>query len=306
MDFKIRGKDGAEAVIPGWGNLPVELMASVAGVKPVVHAWVDERELATIDRMCGVLGLKRHVYSHGGKGSGSSRVGVMLGPDPAKLEACAAVWDKPMNNPGEHLGYSACCVKSFWEWNPSFDRKPEFDCVIKALRATPPAKTLPWLLNDVYYMYSRPWSQQDVDRRESMVRANPDWPLDLLNVNAWHPCSYACAESLQKAEKTFAAMRKHLPALAAKVEAALKRPVVFWDWHRFAALEGDVAADGSAKYARVAPPFSLLEPELRAKLDAGDRVASAEGGVAVFKGKKKLGVLDGAVLLPFAETRLEK
>ncbi|MBI3564098.1 MAG: hypothetical protein HY079_02745 [Elusimicrobia bacterium] len=300
MDFKIVSKDGREAVIPGWGNLPVELMAAVAGVKPVVHAWIDEREKAAIERMCAVLGLKVHVYSHGGKGSGTGRLGVMIGPDPAKLEACAAVWDKPMNNPGEHLGYSACCVKSFWEWNPSFDRKPEADCIVKALKATPKAKTLPWLLNDAYYMYSRPWSQEDVDRRESMVRANPDWPLDLLNVNAWHPCSYACAESLAKAEKTFAAMRKHLPALAAKVEAALKRPVAFWDWHRFAALDGTVGADGSVAYSRVAPPYSLLEKDLRAALDSGDRLVAGDGGLTVFKGKKKVADLKGAYLLPFA------
>lgn len=300
MDFKIRSADGTEAVVPGWGNLPVEIMAAVAGVKPVVHAWIDQREMPVIERMCAVLGLKNLVYSHGGKGSGTGRWGVMIGRETAKLEACAAVWDKPMNNPGEHLGYPACCVKSFWEWNPSFDRRPAFDCIVKALRATPPAKTLPWRINDAYYMYSRPWSQEDVDRREAMVRANPEWPLDLLNVNAWHPCSYACAESLAKAEKTFAAMEKHLPALAAKVKAALARPVAFWDWHRFAALDGTVAADGSVSYARVAPPFSLLEKDLRAALDAGDRLVAGTDGLTVFKGRKKAAELPGAFLLPFA------
>jgi hypothetical protein len=192
-------------------------------------------------------------------------------------------------------------VKSFWAWNPSFNRKPEFDCVVRSLRATPPAKTLPWLLNDVYYMYSRPWSQEDVERRESMVRANPDWPLDLLNVNAWHPCSYACAESLKKAEKTWAVMKKNLPALAAKVEKALKRPVVFWDWHRFAALDGEADAKGAVRFAGVAPPFSLLEPELRAALAKADRAAVGPDGLELWKGKRKLPALPGApVLLPFA------
>lgn len=301
MNFEIKGPRGETAVIPGWGNLPVELMAAVAGVKPVVHAWIDPGELPSVERMCAALGLRAHVYSHGGKGSGTSRWGVMIGRDAAALEACAAVWDKPMNNPGEHLGYPACCVKSFWEWNPSFNRRPEFDCVIKALRAAPPAKTLPWLLNDVYYLYSRPWSQEDVERRESMVRANPDWPLDLLNVNAWHPCSYACAESLRKATLTWAAMKANLPELAAKVETALRRPVVFWDWHRFAALDGAVDAKGAVPYRKVAPPFSLLEPELRARLDAGDRATPGPEGVTVWKGKKKLGVLPGSpVLLPFS------
>jgi hypothetical protein len=300
-DFELVGKDGRRVLVPRWGNLPVEIMAAVAGVKPVVHAWIDEREMTTIERLCGALGLRSLVYSHGGKGSGSSRVGVMIGRETARLEACAAVWDKPMNNPGEHLGYPACCVKSFWEWNPSFDRKPEFDCIVKALRATPPAKRLPWRINDVYYMYSRPWSQEDVERREAMVRSNPDWPLDLLNLNAWHPCSYACAESLDKAEKTFAAMSEHLPELAAKVKLALSRPVAFWDWHRFAALDGAVDDSGAVRYARVAPPFSLLEPELRARLDAGDRLVPGPEGPVLYKGRRKLGVLPGgAVLLPFS------
>lgn len=301
MDFEIRGQDGTTAKIPGWGNLPVELMAATAGVKPVVHAWIDEREMPAIEKMCAALGLRHFVYSHGGKGSGSSRWGVMIGRELADLEACGAAWDKPMNNPGEHLGYPACCVKSFWEWNPSFNRKPEFDCVVRTLRATPPAAKLPWRLNDVYYMYSRPWSQEDVELRESMVRANPDWPLDLLNVNSWHPCSYACAESRRKADKTWAAMKANLPALAAKVEAALTRPVVFWDWHRFAALDGTVDAKGAVAYRAVAPPFSLLEPELRDLLAAGDRVTAEAGGLRVWKGKKKLGVLPGSpVLLPFS------
>jgi hypothetical protein len=304
MDYEIRGKNGVQAVIPGWGNLPVELMAAVAGVKPVVHAWIDEREMPAVERMCAALDLRHHVYSHGGKGSGSGRWGVMIGRERAALEACAAVWDKPMNNPGEHLGYPACCVKSFWEWNPSFNRRPEHDCVVKALRATPPAPRLPWLLNDVYYLYSRPWSQEDVERRESMVRANPDWPLDLLNVNAWHPCSYGCAESLRKAGETWTAMKANLPALAAKIETALTRPVVFWDWHRFAALDGAADGRGAVRYAGVAPPFSLLEPGLRAQLEAGDRVAPGADGLTVWKGRKKLGALPGApVLLAFAAGR---
>lgn len=300
MDYEIRAKDGSKAVIPGWGNLPVELMAAVAGTKPVVHAWIDEREKAAVDKMCAALGLNLLVYSHGGKGSGSSRLGVMIGRETKDLQACAEVWDKPMNNPGPNLGYPDCCVKSFCAWNPSFDRKPEFDCVIRSLRATPPSKTLPWMLNDITYMYSRPWSQEDVERREAMVRANPDWPLDLLNVNAWHPCSYACEASLKKAEKTWAVMKSALPSLAAKVETVLKHPVVFWDWHRFAALDGTVDAKGAIEYSTVAPPFSLLEPELRARLDAGDRVTAGPDGVVVWKGKKKLGALPGAVLLPFA------
>jgi len=300
MDFHVRGKDGREAVIPGWGNLPVELMAAVAGVKPVVHAWVDEAEMPAIDRMAEALGLKTFVYSKGGVGSGTARWGVMIGAERANIEACGAAWDKPMNNPGEHLGYPACCVKAFQTWIPNY-RAGADDCVRLALRAAPKTNRLPWLLNDAYYLYSRPWSQSDVERREGMVRANPDWPMDILNVNAWHPCSYACQESLRKAEKTFAAMEKHLPALAAKVRTALTHPVVFWDWWRFAALDGRPDGKGGVRYERVSPPFALLEPEPRALLDAGDRIAPSKDGLTVYKGRKKVGVLSGGpILLPFA------
>jgi hypothetical protein len=301
MNFEVRAPSGKTVSIPAWGNLPVELMAAVAGVKPVVHAWIDAGELARVEELCAALGLRLLVYSEGGPGSGASRRGVMIGRRLADLEACAEVWDKPMNNPGEHLGYPACCVKSFWEWGPSFSRKAVKDCVIKALDATPDKRRLPWLLNDVYYLYSRPWSQEDVERREEMVRANPGWPMDLLNVNAWHPCSYRCAESLDKARRTHAAMARLLPDLAAAVRTALARPVVFWDWWRFATLDGTVDAKGAARYAQVGRPYSLLEPELRALLDRGDRVAPGREGLAVYKGRRKLGVLPGKpVLLDFS------
>lgn len=302
MNFELRGPGGRPVAIPAWGNLPVELMAAVAGVKPVVHAWIDAGDRAMMEELCAALGLRLLVYSQGGPGSGASRRGVMIGREAADLAACAAVWDKPMNNPGTHLGYPACCVKSFWEWGPSFSRKAAQDCVVKALRATPDPRRLPWLLNDAYYLYSRPWSREDVERREAMVRANPGLPMDLLNVNAWHPCSYRCPESLAKAEKTFAAMSRLLPELAAAVREALGRPVVFWDWWRFAALDGSVDARGAARYAAVAPPFSLLEPEVRALLDRGDRVAPDGDGLAVWKGRRKLARLPGApVLLDFVD-----
>lgn len=299
-DFEVKLPGRPAARIPAWGNLPVELMAALAGVKPVVHAWIDGAEQARIEEMAAALGLKSLVYSKGGPGSGASRVGMMIGADPARLQACAEVWDKPMNNPGEHLGYSACCVKAFWDWNPRFDRKAPLDCIIVALKKTKDRSQLPWLLNDAYYLYSRPWSQEDVDRREKMTRANPEWPLDLLNVNAWHPCSYDCAESLEKAAKTYEMIAKHLPALALKLAPALRRPVVFWDWHRFAALEGEADGKGGASFKAIAPPASLLEPELLARLKAGDRVTTeGEGTLAVWKGKKKVGALDGAWLLSF-------
>lgn len=301
MEFEVRLPGRPATKIPAWGNLPVELMAALAGVKPVVHCWVDEKELSRVESLARDLGLQSLVYSRGGAGSGASRVGLMIGADPKRLAACAEVWDKPMNNPGEHLGYSACCVKAFWEWNPSFDKKPKDDCVVVALKRTKKPNKLPWLLNDAYYLYSRPWSQEDVERRESMVRANPNWPLDLLNINAWHPCSYDCAESLDKAKKTWAMIETHLPSLAVKLKPVLSRPVVFWGWYRFAALEGKADGKGGASYKSVGAPFSLLEAELSALLAKGDRVAPGkDGALTLWKGKKNLGALPGnPVLLSF-------
>lgn len=264
--FEVQLPGRPKTVIPAWGNLPNELMAALAGVKPVVHAWIDSAELSRIEAMADALGLKLLVYSKGGPGSGASRVGVMIGADMKRLRACAEIWDKPMNNPGEHLGYPPCCVKAFWDWNPNFDRRPEKDCILVQLEKTK-KRPLPWLLNDVYYMYSRPWSQQDVERRESIARANPGWPIDLMNVNAWHPCSYECKESLAKAKKTWAMIKKHLPELAKLLEPALKRPVIFWDWHRFAALDGK----------SLAVPTTLLEAELAAAALASKDVSQLPG-----------------------------
>ena len=304
MEFEVRLPGRPAARIPSWGNLPVELMAAVAGVKPVVHSWVDPADVPRMTELASALGLELLVYSQGGAGSGASRVGLMIGRDRARLAACAEVWDKPMNNPGEHLGYPACCVKAFWEWNPRFDKKAKQDCIAAAVKRTKkPAAKLPWLLNDAFYLYSRPWSQEDVERREAMVRANPDWSLDLLNINAWHPCSYDCKESLLKAKKTYEMIEKHLPSLASRLKPALSRPIVFWDWHRFAVLEGAADGKGAAAYQGIGAPLSLLEPELGALLAKGDGVAPGkDGALAVWKGKKSLGALPGApILLGFSD-----
>ena len=98
-------------------------------------------------------------------------------------------------------------------------------------------------------------------------------------------------------------MLQVLPEHALALRSCLARPVVFWDWTRFAVLKGAGDGPGRWRYDGLQPPYSLLEPELEERLRRGDRIEEASGGkLAVFKGGRRLGALPGnpaPILLDF-------
>ncbi|MDP3543722.1 MAG: hypothetical protein Q8T11_14735 [Elusimicrobiota bacterium] len=87
---------------------------------------------------------------------------------------------------------------------------------------------------------------------------------------------------------------------ARTLRACLARPVVFWDWSRFAVLKRRPGPDLS--YGAVEPPFSLLEARLLSRLKGADRAVTTPAGLELWKGPKRLGLLGGSpapVLLDF-------
>lgn len=259
-------------MIPAWGNLPVEMAAMLAGVKPVTHAWIDAADLPRLRALARLLGARTLVYSRPEATTGG-RLGVMIGRRLDRLEACAATWSARDANPGPLLGYPICCVRRFRKLLIS-DMGGE-DFVVHALRATR-AGPLPWMLNDVYYMYSRPFRDDHPAKRSRVAALNPGLPVDLLNLISWHPCRYSCSKSLAYAGATYAAMRRHMPGLAELVSAALARPVLFWDWWRFAVLGGARSRGGRVSFAALEKPLTPLDPADRRALDGGG-VLSARG-----------------------------
>jgi hypothetical protein len=284
--------------VPRLGNLPIEILALLAGVKPVIHCWASEADLASFDELCRRLGLLKFVFPRDGKGRAPERLGVLIGRDAAALKKTARLWDGKYFNPGQSLGYPVCCTR--WYYTHVIDKKG-VDLVHSILGHTRGRAALPFALNNVFYLYSRIPSVQAGARRQKLFAKNPGLDLDLLNLIPWHPCSYRCAPSVKKAAAIWKTTRKVAPELAAALRACLARPVVFWDWSRFAVLQRCPGKDVS--YSAVEPPFSLLEPRLLARLKSADRIMVTPAGLELWKGERRVGLLGGSsapILLDFA------
>ena len=281
---------GGPLRVPRLGNLPIEVIALLAGVKPVIHCWAGEADLPAFDELCARLRLKKLVIP-------GERLGVLIGRDAAALKRTARQWGGEYFNPGRSLGYPPCCTR--WYYSHVVDKKDD-DLVRSILRHTRGKDALPFALNDLFYFYSRVPSVQSGARRQKLFAKNPGLDLDLLNLIPWHPCSYRCPASLAKAAKIWKTALKVAPGLADALRACLARPGVFWDWSRFAVLQRRPGPDLS--YAAVEPPFSLLEPRLLARLRSADRIEFARTGLELWRGDRRLGPLGGKpapVLLDF-------
>ena len=285
--------------VPRLGNLPIEVLALLAGVKPIIHCWAAEGDLPAFDELCSRLGLRKLVFPRGGKTRGSERLGVLIGRDAAALKKTARIWDSERFNPRRSLGYPACCTR--WYYTHVASAKG-LDLVHSIHRHTREKTALPFALNDVFYFYSRLPSVQSGARRQKLFAKNPGLDLDLLNLIPWHPCSYRCAASLEKAASIWETARTAAPELAAALRACLARPVVFWDWSRFAVLAPAGRGPEGVAYSAVEPPFSLLESRLLARLRGADRVLVTPAGLELWKGPRRVGPLGGSpapILLDF-------
>jgi len=289
--FKIAGRE--PVLVKGWGNVQIELIAAMAGVKPALHCWIGEEDLEYLSELTAALSLKHLVYDRGGKGA--LKLGVMIGKRMEDLEETAEIWNSPRSNPGPQLGYPPCCSKFYCDsYCNAEETDPPLDCIHHAARNTPPGKGLSFLLNDVFYFYSRKGHPDDAAKREAICRKNPGLNMEIMNVVPWHSCSYRCPNSLAKARAIWAMMLKVLPEHALTLRSCLSRPVVFWDWARFAVLDGEREKDGLWRYGGLRAPYSLLEPELEALLRGGDRIqAGADGRLDVLKGRRRAGTLPG-------------
>ena len=294
-DFRLRS---GPVRVKRLGNLPIELLALIAGVKPVIHLTARAVDMPELESLRARLGLKLLVFSRSG-GRGEERFGVMLGRDAAVLRVTAKLWDRENGNPGVRLGYPACCTR--WYYRHADDPGGR-DIVQAILRHTKNDEALPFALNNVFYFFSRVSSVQEGARRQKLVAMNPGLDLDLLNLIPWHPCAYDCAPSRAKAAKIWATAKKIAPDLAAALKDILARPVIFWDWSRFAVLAQARMRSEGVRYSGLASPFSLLEPGLVAKLEQADLVRKTPQGLELWKGDKRLGLLAGSpapVLLRF-------
>lgn len=293
MDYKFKLAGREPLLVKGWGNFQIELIAAMAGVKPVLHCWIDEEDLPYLAGLADALSLKHLVYTRAG--AKSQRLGVMVGKRQEDIEETARIWNTAPTNPGPHLGYPDCCSRFYCDhYINAAESDPPLDCIHNIARNTPRGKGLSFLLNDVFYFYSRKGHANEAPQREALCKKNRGLNMDIMNVIPWHPCSYRCEPSLAKARAIWKTMLQVLPEHALTLRTCLARPVLFWDWTRFAVLNGSRRDDGRWHYEGLKPPHSLLESELESLLLRGDRLEEASGGrLIVFKGRRRLGELKG-------------
>jgi len=291
--LRLPGREPVE--VPSWGNLAIELVAERAGVKPAVQAWIDESDRPVIARLARELDLATLEHARNGE-----RIGVMLGKRPGDLELAAGEWAKPDSNPGVALGYPDCCSTAYKLWHHSNQHDASYpDIVFTVAEKTTGLRGLPAALNDLFYFFSRNRSPDAEPRRRRLEQLNAGLDLNGLNLIGWHPCSYRCKNSLAVAAKIRAALETLLPELAAVQRLCLSRPVLFWDWDRFAALKGAWRGEDFF-YEKVAPPFGALDAKTSDILRRGDRIKASEKTVEVLKGDESLAVYGrGALFLDF-------
>lgn len=262
MEYELRLEGRPPFPLKSWGNLAVEVAAALAAAKPAIQAWVLEPDLPYIDELCKAAGWKRLEHERQTSGPAPARVGLMLGRDMKLLEAAAAAWSRPRSNPGPELGYPRCCSGFYGKWVSARNVGGNDDILHRIRAHTPrPDAPLPWLLNDCFYLFSRAWAPQDADKRDRIAAKNAGLDLNVLNAIPWHPCSYRCVQSLARARKVLAFMKKSIPTLAALIERHLKGPVLVWHWDRFAALDASPQGPGRWALKGIRPPYSLLEPD---------------------------------------------
>jgi hypothetical protein len=303
MDYPFRLPDGSTFVVHGWGNLPVELTAALAGVKPATHSWVRESDEGYLRELCQRMGLHYIVFERTSTDADGSRLGVMIGKDRGDLDAAAESWVRRADNPGEKLGYPACCVQPYSDWiaEKAAGGQPD-DVIRQSWSRTKRDGALPFELNNVFYFYSRIATPALIESRSRIYKLNSGLDLESMNIVPWHPCSYDCGESLSRGRRIFETMRRVVPSLAAVMKVCLSKPVLFWDWHRFAVLDGACSEPGVCRYAGVRPPFSLLDEPALELLRSGTEVrVDPNRGVDVFKDGRRVGRLESPapILLAF-------
>lgn len=277
------------------GGQPVNFVALVAGLKPVMDDWVAGQRLEEFTAMCRALGL--HVVADGTEdGRSAGRVHVFLGHDRSAVDSARrAGWRRPVGSltglggrAGRHgtkpwidhywfglgLGYPPCCTRAFAQ-------RDNWSAVGTAHYSSWRATVTPSML------------------------CNPLLRSGGLSWTAHLPCRYDCEATMTGAHAVRAALRRHCLELADIVDQLAARPYLVVSEREVYCFVGVAPDDYTIVYqGLVLAP--TLEPDLRLfeALRAGNRVQVRDDLVVVFDGDEVVWVehcrADGpAPRLPF-------
>lgn len=271
----------------GRGLPPQDLLAVIAGLKPLARCGLrpGERQAgALLARLARAAGLSARVYRSSREGGGRMALFGRAGP---VKSFPLAIRSKDAGKMGRLLGYPACCVGTFLA---TASRHPA--AVLSRSGPGPHS----YLTNFLYNLHSRtPGPSRELERM--LAGGYPAMEAYLL---PWIPCRFDCAPSLDYAGRVAGLLAQVEPEMARALKEHLSMPVLWLDDWRFLPLGGARAEGSGCRYERALDSGTLLGPRAFALLARGNRLARERGGIAVFRGRSRLGGIPGALLFDFS------
>lgn len=275
-----------------------DLAGVLTGVKPVTYTDCLPESLPVLKELCEKLKLKyllpeKILGRQGGHfGAGKQKEMVLIGKNLKQLAAAVKAWSVSTTEApwALSLGYPQCCIQAFIKWFREGDRRRSRDELVRRIFSnTGGGETLDFRLNNIWNYFSRIDFKApcDCQRHSRILGANKNLDLPSLHVISWHPCSYNCAASGEKAGIIFSFLKRHCPAYAAELENRLARPLLFFGKYEYIALDGRFS--NSAMRYRAAPePRSLLNPRIRRLIVCCDTLKPGRSGPDFYRKEKKI------------------
>jgi len=268
-----------------------DLAGLLIGAKPVLYTDFEPASWDYIRVLCAELKL-HYIFPeelYGSRGfkavPASGKRMLLIGRGLKDVKRAAESWHRSPTDPawGVLLGYPECCVKAYIAWRAVAETT---DLVNFTFAATAEKGRLDFTLNNIFNYFSRltgtPADRAAFDRLRA---ANKALDIAALQIISWHPCSYNCAQSARLGGEIFRFLAEYLPERARELKLALARPVLFGGKYSYAALDGR-ASGGTARYAGLLSPRSLLPGAARKVLERNDTLSAAGGRALAWKSSK--------------------
>ncbi|MBU2572815.1 MAG: hypothetical protein KKH28_01895 [Elusimicrobia bacterium] len=275
-----------------------DLAGVLTGVKPVTYTDCLPESLPALKELCEKLKLKyllpEKIFGRQGGhfGAGRQKEMVLIGKNPEQLAAAAKAWSVSTTEApwALSLGYPQCCVKAFIKWFRDGDRRKSRDELVRRIFSnTGGGETLDFRLNNVWNYFSRIDFKTPGDclRHSRILDANKKLDLPSLHIISWHPCSYSCAASGEKAGIIFSFLKRHCPAYAGELENRLARPVLFFGKYEYLVLDGRFS-NPVMRYRAAPEPRSLLNPKIRRLIVCCDTLKQERSALDFYRNGKRV------------------
>lgn len=274
---------------------PVNFVALLAGLKPVMDDWVPKADLGRYEQMCRDRGLQVAANAQFANLADDGRIERVVGCrtlTTTRAQAHPLSDDVATASVHVFVGADRSVVdRTRWSgWYPLVSggrasSKPWIDhfwfglglgyprCCIEAFAASNN-----WSVNNMPYQSWRATTRPSMLCNSLMRFSGLTWAAHL-------PCRYDCPSTATAGEAVRAAVAEHCPALAGYVDSLLTRPfLVLNEWEAFA-FSGAVADRDTIEYHGVTvAPSNRPDMRLFAALRSGSRVVIRDDLVLVYDG----------------------